>query len=79
MAPKSGSAGRAGNSGKDKAGPTRKVIDTIKEATGASEDDVLVALEECGGDANEATARLIESEWGVPEGIDTPAALFQAR
>lgn len=65
MAPKAGPAGKAGTSRKDKAGPTRKIIDTIKEATGASEEDVILVLEECGGDANEATSRLIESEEAV--------------
>lgn len=54
-------AGDAGSGRKTGAGPSRKLVDTIKEATGASEEDVTAMLAECGGDADEATARLIES------------------
>lgn len=40
----------------------RKVLENIKEATGASEEDVVAMLQICNGDANEATERLLESE-----------------
>jgi NACalpha-BTF3-like transcription factor len=41
--------------------PSKKTLDAIKEATGASEEDISAMLSECGNDVNEATARLIES------------------
>ena len=41
--------------------PTKKIIDTIREATGASDEDIKSVLEECNNDVNEATARLIDS------------------
>ena len=41
----------------------RKMIETIKEATGATEEDVKVMLFECNYDANETTSRLIDSEF----------------
>jgi hypothetical protein len=40
----------------------RKVLENIKEVTGASEEDVVAMLQICNGDANEATERLLESE-----------------
>jgi hypothetical protein len=39
----------------------RKILDNIREATGASEEDVVAMLSICSGDANEATTRLLES------------------
>jgi hypothetical protein len=41
--------------------PPKKIIDTIREATGASDEDIKSVLEECNNDVNEATARLIDS------------------
>jgi hypothetical protein len=40
----------------------KKSLDAIKEATGATDDEIAAMLAECNYDANEATARLIESE-----------------
>ena len=40
----------------------RKMIETIREATGATEDDIRVMLFECNFDANETTSRLIDSK-----------------
>ena len=47
--------------GKSGAAP-RKTMDAIRDATGASEDDISAMLAECNYDVNEATAKLIESE-----------------
>ena len=49
--------------GKSGAAP-RKTLDAIRDATGASEDDISAMLAECNYDVNEATAKLIESEPG---------------
>lgn len=50
--------------------PPKKIIDTIREATGASDEDISAMLAECNYDVNEATARLIDSElhekWALP-------------
>ena len=40
----------------------KMVVQTIKEATGATEEDVKLMLEECNFDANETTSRLIDSK-----------------
>jgi hypothetical protein len=40
----------------------KKVLEMMKEATGASDEDICVMLQLCGGDANEATEKLLESE-----------------
>ena len=40
----------------------RRVLEMMKEATGASDEDICVMLQLCGGDANEATTKLLESE-----------------
>lgn len=40
----------------------RRVIDQMKDATNATEEDIQITLRECGGDVNEATARLIDSK-----------------
>jgi len=45
----------------DKMAASRKVLDAMKEATGASEEDICVMLQLCNGDANEATEKLLES------------------
>ncbi|CAK0752488.1 hypothetical protein CVIRNUC_002150 [Coccomyxa viridis] len=42
-------------------GPSRKTIETIKDATGASEEDIMVMLQECNNDVNETTSRLIDN------------------
>ncbi|CAL8462329.1 g1862 [Coccomyxa elongata] len=39
----------------------RKTIETIKDATGASEEDIMVMLLECNNDINETTSRLIDN------------------
>jgi len=46
----------------------RRVLEMMKEATGASDEDICVMLQLCGGDANEATEKLLESEFGWPSG-----------
>jgi hypothetical protein len=43
----------------------RRVLDMMKEATGASDEDICVMLHLCGGDANEATTKLLESKLSV--------------
>lgn len=40
----------------------RRIIEMMKEATGASDEDIVTMLQLCGGDANEATTKLLESE-----------------
>ena len=40
----------------------RMVVELIKGITGASTEDVEFILRECGGNADEATARLVESK-----------------
>ncbi|KIZ01883.1 hypothetical protein MNEG_6082 [Monoraphidium neglectum] len=39
----------------------KKVLEMMKEATGASDEDICVMLQLCGGDANEATEKLLEN------------------
>ena len=39
----------------------KQLIERIKEATGATDEVIVHTLEECNGDPNEATTRLIES------------------
>ena len=53
----------------------RRVLEMMREATGASDEDICVMLQLCGGDANEATTKLLESERRVPG----PAGLSRAR
>lgn len=52
----------AGSTSKGSAS-SKKIIDAIREATGASDEDIQMVLKECNGDVNEATARLIDSTW----------------
>lgn len=40
---------------------SQKIVAMIREATGASDEDINLMLEECNYDVNEATTRLIES------------------
>jgi len=57
--------GRTADSSKRNA-PAKKIQDTIttiKEATGATDEEIKHMLKECNNDANEATARLIDSEF----------------
>jgi NACalpha-BTF3-like transcription factor len=58
--PKSKSGGSRKSAGAP--APPKKIIEAIKEATGASEDDISAMLAECNYDANEATSRLVESK-----------------
>jgi hypothetical protein len=44
-------------------GSASKIIAAIREATGASVEDIQMVLKECNHDVNEATARLIDSTW----------------
>jgi hypothetical protein len=44
-------------------GVDRKMIATIQEATGATEEDIKIMLQECNFDANETTSRLIDSKF----------------
>lgn len=62
-----GSRQRRGGAEKGKEGADRKMIETIREATGATEDDIRVMLEECNFDANETTSRLIDSTLSDPD------------
>ncbi len=41
---------------------SQRILENIKEATGAPEEDVVAMLHICNGDTNEATERLLESE-----------------
>lgn len=41
---------------------SKKVVEMMKEATGASEEDICTMLQLCNGDANEATEKLLESK-----------------
>ena len=41
------------------------ILKEIKAATGASEDDISSMLAECNYDVNEATSRLIDSEYAL--------------
>ena len=41
----------------------RRVLEAIREATGAADEDIRQTLAECGNDVNEATSRLVDSEW----------------
>ena len=47
---------------KDSAAEEKNVVELIKGITGASTEDVEFILRECGGNADEATARLVESK-----------------
>ena len=64
MAPKAAPAD-VGRAGKSFPVPPRKIVDAIKDATGASEEDISAMLAECNYDVNEATTRLVESELGI--------------
>lgn len=55
---------RTAESGK-KHPPAKAVVFAIKEATGATEDEISAMLAECNYDVNEATTRLIDSEFRV--------------
>jgi hypothetical protein len=55
-----------------KSAAPRKTLDAIRDATGASEDDISAMLAECNYDVNEATAKLIESEPARPN-VNPPA------
>ena len=43
----------------------KQLIERIKEATGATDEVIVHTLEECNGDPNEATTRLIESALAI--------------
>ena len=47
----------------------RRLIEVIREATDgqANDEDIKQVLAECGGDVNEAVARLIDSEHAWPQ------------
>ena len=42
--------------------PSKKVVEAIRDATGARDDEINAMLAECNWDVNEATSRLIDSE-----------------
>lgn len=44
-------------------GPSKKIIEMIRDVTGASDDDISCMLVECNYDVNETTNRLIDSTW----------------
>jgi hypothetical protein len=52
----------------------RRVIDMMKEATGASDEDVCLMLQLCDGDPNKATEALLASGCAS---IDEPIAAAQ--
>lgn len=41
--------------------PAKKIVENIREATGASDEDIKAVLAECNNDVNEATTRLIDN------------------
>ena len=55
---------RTAESGK-KSAPPKKIVEAIREATGASDDDISAMLAECNYDVNEATSRLIDSKFAL--------------
>ena len=60
--PRSGDNAAQQSSSKDaKQKVPKQLIERIKEATGATDEVIVHTLEECNGDPNEATTRLIES------------------
>ena len=50
-------------SASSKAVETKLIIERIKDATGASEEDICTMLSICGGDPNDATEKLLASAW----------------
>ena len=59
MASKSRGSAKLAKPEKD-VGPPAKFVQSIVEATGASEEDVKQMLHDCNNDANEATNRLLD-------------------
>ena len=59
MASKSRGGAKVAKPEKD-VGPPKAFIQSVKEATGASEEDVRQMLHDCNNDANEATNRLLD-------------------
>lgn len=47
----------------------RKIIEMMKEATGASDDDVCLMLQICDGDPNKATEALLASAFTTAVGM----------
>jgi len=45
--------------------PPKKIIENIREATGASDEDIKAVLAECNYDVNEATTKLIDSTFCI--------------
>lgn len=64
------SSGRFGFSarrgGGRRGGRDRGVVDSIREATGASVEDIQYQLQECEGDVNKATEQLIDCKSSLP-------------
>lgn len=53
--------GGGGENGSAKgAGPSKKIIETIRDVTGASDDDISCMLVECNYDVNDTVNRLID-------------------
>ncbi len=52
---------REANGAKPSPPTSKKILEMMKEATGASEEDICTMLQLCGGDANDATEKLLES------------------
>jgi hypothetical protein len=46
--------------------PPKKILEAIRDATGANDDEISAMLAECNYDVNEATSRLIDSERPQP-------------
>ena len=55
-------------------GPPPAFIKSVKEATGASEEDVKQMLHDCNNDANEATNRLLDGAGTERRCVKWPAA-----
>ncbi len=69
--PRQAPAAKSGKAGDD---VSRKLmVENIRDATGASEEEVLHMLIECNNDMNETTSRLIDSTSRPPPACPVPA------
>ena len=73
MASKSRGGAKVAKPEKD-VGPPKAFIQSVKEATGASEEDVKQMLHDCNNDANEATNRLLDGAGTEERCLTRPAA-----
>lgn len=49
-----------------KASSNKKIVQSIRDATGANEEDILATLMLCDNDVNECVNKLLDSEWNRP-------------